>query len=126
MSLSESFISTLIAPRDLTVMIGKGKIPVLIRQDVKENVQKTNEKNAIKIKLHDVIGMDCEMVGVGKDGEESKLARVSIVNHTGEVLLDTFVAVAEPVTYYRTEFSGVRQEEGPHTLKQSETKLLTY
>jgi DNA polymerase III epsilon subunit-like protein len=104
-------ISTLIPPRDLTVLLGKGKIPVLIRQDVKENVQKMNEKNDITINLHDIIGMDCEMVGVGEDGEESKLARVSIVNHTGEVLLDSFVAVAEPVTDYRTEFSGVRQED---------------
>ena len=66
-------ISTLIAPRDLTVMIGKGKMPVLIRQDVKENVQRIIEKKDITINLHDVIGMDCEMVGVGEDGEEASL-----------------------------------------------------
>ena len=61
--------------------------------------------------LHDIIRMGCEMLGVGEDGEESNVARVSIVNHAGEVLLDSFVAVAEPVTDYRTEFSGVRQED---------------
>ena len=30
-----------------------------------------------------LLAMDCEMVGVGYKGEESVLARVSIVNHFG-------------------------------------------
>jgi len=55
-----------------------------------------------------IIGMDCEMVGVGRDGVESVLARVSIVNHFGNVLYDTFVAPRETVTDYRTHVSGVR------------------
>ncbi|ORZ26831.1 ribonuclease H-like domain-containing protein [Catenaria anguillulae PL171] len=58
-------------------------------------------------KLGKFIAIDCEMVGVGPAGEDSALARVSIVNYHGHVVLDTFVAPQEPVTDYRTQFSGV-------------------
>ena len=44
-----------------------------------------------------VVGMDCEMVGVGTAGQDSILARVSIVNHFGHVLYDKFVAPREKV-----------------------------
>lgn len=56
------------------------------------------------------IAMDCEMVGVGSkfSKDDSILARVSLVNHFGQVLYDTFVKPTEKVTDYRTEFSGVR------------------
>lgn len=56
------------------------------------------------------IAIDCEMVGVGPNGTESILARVSIVNWHGAVLLDTFVKPRERVTDYRTWVSGVRPE----------------
>ncbi|KAI8475493.1 MAG: ribonuclease H-like domain-containing protein [Monoraphidium minutum] len=39
------------------------------------------------------------------------LARVSLVNDEGNVLLDTFVAVKERVTDYRTWVSGVRPQD---------------
>merc|ERR1712126_513872 len=58
-----------------------------------------------------ILGMDCEMVGVGTDGVDSILARVSIVNHFGNVLYDKFVAPREKVTDYRTSVSGVRPED---------------
>lgn len=58
------------------------------------------------------VGMDCEMVGVGPDGIESALARVSLVNYHGEVLLDTFVRPVGRITDYRTAVSGVE----PHHL----------
>lgn len=54
--------------------------------------------------------MDCEMVGVGPKGEDSILARVSIVNHFGVCLYDTFVLPREKVTDYRTFVSGVTPE----------------
>ncbi|KER21960.1 hypothetical protein T265_09832 [Opisthorchis viverrini] len=54
------------------------------------------------------IAIDCEFVGVGYQGKDNALARVSIVNQFGHVLLDTFVRPLERVTDYRTEFSGVR------------------
>lgn len=47
------------------------------------------------------------MVGVGPEGAESSLARVSIVNYHGSVVLDTFVKQLEKVVDYRTWVSGV-------------------
>lgn len=61
--------------------------------------------------LTKVLGLDCEMVGVGRDGTDSILARVSIVNHFGHCVYDKFVAPREKVTDYRTEVSGVRPQD---------------
>ncbi|KAF7289475.1 Exonuclease domain-containing protein [Mycena chlorophos] len=57
------------------------------------------------------LALDCEMVGVGPEGAENSLARVSIVNYFGAVLLDEFVRQRERVVDYRTEFSGVRESD---------------
>ncbi|KAK7486713.1 hypothetical protein BaRGS_00021997 [Batillaria attramentaria] len=59
-------------------------------------------------KLTKALAMDCEMVGVGKDGEESVLARVSLVNQHGHCVYDKFVRPREKVTDFRTHVSGVR------------------
>jgi len=64
--------------------------------------------------LTKVLGMDCEMVGVGRDGTDSILARVSIVNHFGHCVYDKFVAPREKVTDYRTAVSGVRPQDLTH------------
>lgn len=54
------------------------------------------------------IAIDCEMVGVGgEEYERSALARVSIVNYHGHLILDTFVKPKERVTDWRTWVSGV-------------------
>lgn len=60
-----------------------------------------------KAEIGKYLAMDCEMVGVGRDGEESVLARVSIVNYHGAVIYDTFVRPMEKVTDFRTWVSGV-------------------
>ncbi|KAF9650974.1 ribonuclease H-like protein [Thelephora ganbajun] len=57
------------------------------------------------------IALDCEMVGVGIDGKESSLARISIVNYYGAVLLDEIVKQRERVVDYRTEWSGIRPSD---------------
>ncbi|KAG2347371.1 ribonuclease H-like protein [Suillus weaverae] len=57
------------------------------------------------------LAIDCEMVGVGIDGEESTLARVSIVNYWGAVQLDEFVKQKERVVDYRTKWSGIRPSD---------------
>lgn len=62
------------------------------------------------------LSMDCEMVGVGLNGQDDMLARVSIVNKRGEVLLDKFVKPQEPVIDYRTCVSGIR----PHDINNAE------
>lgn len=54
------------------------------------------------------VAIDCEFVGIGKDGEESALARISIINYYGVVLLDTYVRPQERVTDWRTWVSGIQ------------------
>ena len=57
------------------------------------------------------LALDCEMVGVGgilSTRIISSLARVSIVNYYGEVILDEYVRQAQPVLDYRTHWSGIR------------------
>ncbi|TFK64287.1 ribonuclease H-like protein [Pluteus cervinus] len=54
------------------------------------------------------LALDCEMVGVGPNGSESSLARVSLVNYHGAIQLDEFVRQRERVTDYRTQWSGIR------------------
>ncbi|KAI6129356.1 ribonuclease H-like domain-containing protein [Pisolithus croceorrhizus] len=57
------------------------------------------------------LALDCEMVGIGLEGSESSLARVSIVNFKGAVVLDAFVRQRERVVDYRTKWSGVRRAD---------------
>uniref|UniRef100_A0A8B9CXQ0 Exonuclease domain-containing protein n=1 Tax=Anser brachyrhynchus TaxID=132585 RepID=A0A8B9CXQ0_9AVES len=56
------------------------------------------------------VAMDCEMVGVGPKGEDSIVARVSIVNQFGKCVYDKYVKPTEEVTDYRTAVSGIRPE----------------
>jgi len=57
--------------------------------------------------IRGVVALDCEMVGVGRDESRSILARVSIVDSDGAVLLDTFVRPTEFVTDFRTHITGI-------------------
>lgn len=57
------------------------------------------------------LALDCEMVGVGIDGVESSLARVSLVNFYGVVQMDDFVRQRERVVDYRTQYSGIRESD---------------
>jgi RNA exonuclease 4 len=52
-----------------------------------------------------IVGMDCEMVEV--DHTSDGLARVSIVNYNGHVLMDTYVRPKGEITNYRSWVSGV-------------------
>lgn len=55
--------------------------------------------------------LDCEMVGVGEEGLDSAVARITIVNWENVVVLDTFVKVPVPVTDYRTYVSGITAQD---------------
>jgi hypothetical protein len=57
------------------------------------------------------LALDCEMVGVGIEGAESSLARVSLVNYYGALQLDEFVRQRERVVDYRTQWSGIRETD---------------
>merc|ERR1719357_510238 len=90
--------------------------PVLLDVSTRGLVQGDKVEDAlVKSKcftgLTKVLGLDCEMVGVGRDGTDSILARVSIVNHFGHCVYDKFVAPREKVTDYRTQVSGVRPQD---------------
>jgi len=75
------------------------KLPSLIEND-----------STYKEKFDNYVSIDCEMVGVGPEGKESALARVSIVNYYGNVILDKFVLPREKVVDYRTHVSGITKE----------------
>ncbi|XP_055627815.1 RNA exonuclease 4 isoform X2 [Toxorhynchites rutilus septentrionalis] len=60
--------------------------------------------------LTDCLAVDCEFVGVGPHGKEHMIARVSIVNMGGDVILDTYVKPQKTVIDYRTNISGIRPE----------------
>lgn len=83
----------------------------------KSNDSKTKKTTEDMVKeksftgLTQTVAMDCEMVGVGDHGEQSILARVSIVNSFGHPVYDKFVKPTEKVTDYRTAVSGVRPED---------------
>ena len=73
--------------------------------DEEEDLPNVNAVDPTKIGKF--ISLDCEMVGVGAEGETSMLARVSIVNYHGHVVLDEFVLPSEQVTDFRTAVSGI-------------------
>nr|CAD7613741.1 unnamed protein product [Timema genevievae] len=98
-------------------------IPHVIQQeetnpepDLMPVLSKSNNTRVKNIKLTRHIAMDCEMVGV-EDGNDSILARVSLVNKFGDCVYDKFVKATEPVVDYRTHVSGVR----PKDMEQGES-----
>lgn len=90
-----------------------------LKQLVKEE-KKEKEKQAQREKIEAAeaslseeykqkyVALDCEMVGIGDSGKTSVLARVSLVDWYGKVVLDTFVQVPTRVTDFRTWVSGVQ------------------
>lgn len=56
-----------------------------------------------------VVALDCEMVGTGPGGRCSELARCSILDYHGNILYDKYVRPCQPVTDYRTRWSGIRR-----------------
>uniref|UniRef100_A0A914HVP2 RNA exonuclease 4 n=1 Tax=Globodera rostochiensis TaxID=31243 RepID=A0A914HVP2_GLORO len=56
-------------------------------------------------------GLDCECVGIGLDGKDSMVARVSIVDENGDTVLDICVKPTQPIVNYRTEVSDIRPKD---------------
>nr|XP_057918168.1 RNA exonuclease 4 [Doryrhamphus excisus]XP_057918169.1 RNA exonuclease 4 [Doryrhamphus excisus]XP_057918170.1 RNA exonuclease 4 [Doryrhamphus excisus] len=101
-------------PEDLEATVGPEAADIMRK---KMGVKKNPDTEAALVKtkafegLTKAVGIDCEMVGVGPDGEESILARVSLVNHFGKCVYDKYVKPTEKVTDYRTAVSGIRPED---------------
>uniref|UniRef100_A0A1A9WKL6 RNA exonuclease 4 n=1 Tax=Glossina brevipalpis TaxID=37001 RepID=A0A1A9WKL6_9MUSC len=85
-------------------------------QECCSSLSQKQKRKTTTITQNKYVAMDCEMVGVGYKGQDDILARVSIVNKRGDVLLDKFVKPCETVTDYRTSVSGIR----PHNIENGE------
>lgn len=68
------------------------------------------------------VALDCEFVGVGPEGKESALARVSLVNYHGHIILDEFVQPQERVIDWRTWVSGIKPENMVNAITASEAQ----
>ncbi|NXC54757.1 REXO4 exonuclease, partial [Aleadryas rufinucha] len=102
-------------PKDIEAAIGPEAAKIARRNLGLETEQSQSvERVLVKEKAFDgltrAVAMDCEMVGVGPKGEDSIVARVSIVNHFGKCIYDKYVKPTEKVTDYRTAVSGIRPQ----------------
>jgi len=73
-----------------------------------------------------VLSLDCEMCLT--EGDQSELARISLVGWDGEVVLDELVQPSRPVTNYLTQYSGITKEmldPVTTTLADIQKRLLT-
>ncbi|XP_056153018.1 RNA exonuclease 4 isoform X2 [Lampris incognitus] len=100
-------------PDDIEATLGAEAADIMRRrQGIQRNSSGDTESALVKEGafkgLTRAVAIDCEMVGVGPDGEESIVARVSLVNQFGKCIYDKFVKPTEKVTDYRTAFSGIR------------------
>ncbi|XP_048476385.1 interferon-stimulated 20 kDa exonuclease-like 2 isoform X2 [Rhincodon typus] len=80
-------------------------------------------------KPYKCLALDCEMVGTGQGGKRSELARCSLVGYDGELVYDKYILPPNPITDYRTRWSGIRRHHmrnaTPFKLAQKEIlKLL--
>lgn len=68
------------------------------------------------------LAIDCEFVGVGPEGIQSELARVSIVNYHGHLIFDSFVQPRDKVTDWRTWVSGVKPSDMKNAISFKEAQ----
>ncbi|NXL58956.1 REXO4 exonuclease, partial [Chordeiles acutipennis] len=103
-------------PKDIEAAIGPEAAKIARRNlgletdQSKQSVEQVLVKEKASEGLTRAVAMDCEMVGVGPKGEDSIVARVSIVNQFGKCIYDKYVKPTEKVTDYRTAVSGIRPE----------------
>ncbi|NXR16125.1 REXO4 exonuclease, partial [Semnornis frantzii] len=108
-------------PRDIEAAIGPEAAKVA-RRNLGLGTEQSKQVEQVLVKekafegLTRAVAMDCEMVGVGPKGEDSIVARVSIVNQFGKCIYDKYVKPTEEVTDYRTAVSGIR----PQNIKSGE------
>jgi RNA exonuclease 4 len=81
-----------------------------LKQQELDEMKKEEERVPAHIKAK-YVALDCEMVGIGSNGKQSALARVSLTYWHGEVVMDTFVQVPSRVTDFRTFVSGVTPKD---------------
>ena len=88
-----------------------------LRRNNKKTKQQQQKMESIPLELQSqILAMDCEMVGVGMDGLDSALARVTILDFYGDIVYDHYVRPDRKVTDYRTFVSGIREEDLDHAI----------
>ncbi|OWK61342.1 RNA exonuclease 4 [Lonchura striata] len=102
-------------PKDIEAALGPEAAKIARRNlgleaEQSQSVEQVLVKEKAFEGLTRAVAMDCEMVGVGPKGEDSILARVSIVNQFGKCVYDKYVKPTEKVTDYRTAVSGIRPQ----------------
>ncbi|CAG5907505.1 unnamed protein product [Menidia menidia] len=101
-------------PDDIEETMGAEAADIMRR---KQGIQKNTHTETSLVKknafegLTRAVAVDCEMVGVGPGGEDSIVARVSMVNQFGKCIYDKYVKPTEKVTDYRTAVSGIRPKD---------------
>ncbi|KAL8872129.1 MAG: hypothetical protein Q9174_002189 [Haloplaca sp. 1 TL-2023] len=103
-----------VSAKDLAAAYGSASTLSLATSKYKDTINGGLSSN---VDVGKYISIDCEMVGVGPDGNDSALARVSIVNYHGHQIYDSFVQTKEAVTDYRTFVSGIT----PKLLREART-----
>ncbi|KAJ8404451.1 hypothetical protein AAFF_G00337180 [Aldrovandia affinis] len=103
-------------PDDIEATVGTEAADIIRRrQGTKTSDQQSTDGALVKEHafegLTKAVAMDCEMVGVGPEGEDSIVARVSLVNQFGKCIYDKYVKPTERVTDYRTAVSGIRPQD---------------
>ncbi|KAM3859890.1 RNA exonuclease 4 [Diretmus argenteus] len=121
-------------PDDIEATVGTEAADIMRkRQGIKQSTSQDTESALVKEKAFEgltrAVAMDCEMVGVGPDGEDSIVARVSLVNQFGKCIYDKYVKPTETVTDYRTAVSGIRPDdirygEDVHTVQREVAEIL--
>jgi len=56
------------------------------------------------------LALDCEMVGVGPEGQRSSVACVTLIDWHGGLLFHSLIKQTEPITDYRTYISGITEK----------------
>ncbi|KAI0974589.1 ribonuclease H-like domain-containing protein [Xylaria arbuscula] len=79
--------------------------------EIAEDKRRVNEGLALSVEVGKYIAIDCEMVGIGPEGQDHMLARVSCVDFHGKQVYDSFVVPTVPVVNYRTEITGITASE---------------
>lgn len=106
---------------DLQVYLGADDTSLVRTGDGKAQlVLSSSSSTSKRQEAGNYVAIDCEFVGVGIEGRQSALARVSIVNYYGHVLLDTFVKPKERVSDWRTWVSGVSPQDMKHAIRLEE------
>lgn len=95
-----------------------------VRQDVvsktrnnKNNRRQTNRRQSPNKSRFEMppkaqyLALDCEMVGVGPDGQRSSVACVTVIDWHGGIIFHSFIRQTEHVTDYRTFVSGITEKQ---------------